>query len=193
MLRWSSPNSSCHLWNHKSFFLQRKKTWNFQKFALWLVPFVQYNVWPKKVQRIYLSWHWRVMQNLKKTDLWLGKRPDEFVKFSPEQLKVSKLGLWWNLFVQNRKCMSLKFTEQLCAMTLKNNAKFEEELSIASKFTWEIWRTWTRVFKSLKYLHFNKPLLTGVWAKKVQRSYLSWHRRVMQNLMKNWLVVWKMT
>ena len=32
-----------------------------------------------------------------------------------------------------------------------------------------------------------------VWAKKVQRSYLSWQRRVMQNLKKNWLVAWKMT
>ena len=30
-----------------------------------------------------------------------------------------------------------------------------------------------------------------VWATKVQRSYLSWHWRVMQILKKNWLVVWK--
>ena len=30
------------------------------------------------------------------------------------------------------------------------------------------------------------------WSKKAQRSYLSWHRRVMQNLKKNWLVVRKM-
>ena len=29
-----------------------------------------------------------------------------------------------------------------------------------------------------------------VWAKKVQRSYVSWHWRVMQNLNKNWIVVW---
>ena len=25
-----------------------------------------YNLWPKKVQRSHISWHWRVMQNLKK-------------------------------------------------------------------------------------------------------------------------------
>ena len=30
----------------------------------------------------------------------------------------------------------------------------------------------------------------NVWLKKVQRSYLRWHWRVMQNLNKNWLVVW---
>ena len=34
----------------------------------------------------------------------------------------------------------------------------------------------------------------NVWPKKVQRSYLFfWHWRVMQNLKKNWLMVWKMT
>ena len=32
-------------------------------------------------------------------------------------------------FVQSRKCMSLKFTEELYAMTIKNDAKFEEELT----------------------------------------------------------------
>ena len=34
-----------------------------------------YNVWPKKVQRSYISWHWRVMQSLKKK-LTLGLEND---------------------------------------------------------------------------------------------------------------------
>ena len=42
----------------------------------------------------------------RKTDLWFGKWHEEFGKFSPEHLKVSKLGLWWDPFVQSRKCMS---------------------------------------------------------------------------------------
>ena len=49
---------------------------------------------------------------------------------------------------------------------------------------------------SLKDFHFNGLLLSKVyivWAKKVQRKYLSWHWRVMQNLKNNWLVAWKMT
>ena len=57
------------------------------------------------------------------------KRHEKFGKFSPEHLKVSKLGLWWDPFVQSRKGMTLKFAEELCAMTMKNNAKFEEELT----------------------------------------------------------------
>ena len=66
---------------------------------------------------------------LRKTNVWFGKWHEEFGKFSPEHLKVSKLGLWWDPFVQSRKCMSLKFTEELCVMTMKNDAKFEEELT----------------------------------------------------------------
>ena len=57
------------------------------------------------------------------------KRHEKFGKFSPEHLKVSKLGLWWDPFVQSRKGVTLKVTEELCVMTMKNNAKFEEKLN----------------------------------------------------------------
>ena len=69
----------------------------------------------------------------RKTDLWFGKWHEEFGKFLPDDWKVSKLGLSWDPFVQNRKCMSLKFTEELCVMTMKNDAKFEEELTCQFK------------------------------------------------------------
>ena len=59
----------------------------------------------------------------RKTDLWFGKW-QEFDKFTLEHSKVSKLGLWWDPFVQSGKCMSLKFTEELWVMTMKNDAKF---------------------------------------------------------------------
>ena len=50
-------------------------------------------------------------------------------KHKPENLKVSKFGLWWDPFVQSRNCMTLKFTEKLCVMTIKNDKKTEEELT----------------------------------------------------------------
>ena len=43
----------------------------------------------------------------------------------------------------------------------------------------------------LRLIPFMESIKFGL--KKVQRSYLSWHWRVMQNLKKNWLVVWKTT
>ena len=58
--------------------------------------------------------------------MWFGH--EEYGKFSPEYLKVSKLGLWDPL-IQSRKSMSLKFTEEICVMTMKNDAKFEGELT----------------------------------------------------------------
>ena len=64
----------------------------------------------------------------RKIDFWLAKWHEEFEKFSPQHSKMSKLELWWDPFVESRKCMSLKFTEELFIMTLKNDAKFEEEL-----------------------------------------------------------------
>ena len=42
-----------------------------------------------------------------KTDQWFEKRHEKFGKFSPEYLKVSKLELWWDPFVQSKKVMTL--------------------------------------------------------------------------------------
>ena len=67
----------------------------------------------------------------RKTDLWFGKWHEEHGKFSSEHLKV--LRLWWDSLIQSRKSMSLKFTAELCVMTMKNDAKFEEELTCRFK------------------------------------------------------------
>ena len=40
-----------------------------------------------------------------------------------------KLGLPLDPFIQSRKCMSLKLKGELCVMTMKNDAKFEIELT----------------------------------------------------------------
>ena len=91
-----------------------------------------YIVWAKKVQKSYLSWHWRVIQNLERNRL------------------------------------------------------------VLSKLTRGIWQILTWALESLKNFPFNGLLLSKVyivWSKKVQRSYLSWHWRVIQNLERNQLVV----
>ena len=58
------------------------------------------------------------------------------------QSTLSKLALWWDSFVQSRKGMILKFTEELYVMTMKNNAKFEEELGLS-------FQNWQELDKSL--------------------------------------------
>ena len=89
----------------------------------------------KKVQKSYVSWYWRVMQNLKK---------NRFVVLIMTRI-------WWILI---------------------------------------------SALKSLQNLHFDWSLpckVYNVGPKKVQRTYVSLHWRVMQNLKKTWLVVWKTT
>ena len=51
-----------------------------------------FNVWPKKVQWSYLSWHWSVIQNLKKNSLVVWKMTRIWQIFT-RALKMSKLGL----------------------------------------------------------------------------------------------------
>ena len=68
-----------------------------------------------------------------KTDFCFQKYHEEYDVFSPEHSKVSKLGLWWDPLIQSRKCTSLKYTGGLCVMTMKNDAKFEEDLTCQFK------------------------------------------------------------
>ena len=49
--------------------------------------------------------------------------------FHQSTWQITKVGLWWDPFIQSKKCMNLKFTEQLCVMTIKNDAKIEEEMT----------------------------------------------------------------
>ena len=79
-------------------------------------------------------------------------------------------------------------TEKWCKIWRKTDLLFQK---------WqEFDEVLTQLGKSLKHLLFDWFLLCkvfNVWPKKLQRSYHSGHWRVMQNLKKNWFVVWKMT
>ena len=66
---------------------------------------------------------------------------------------------------------------------------------MVSKMAWAIGWTFDKALKNLK----NCTLMGSfcrkgyVSARKLQRDYVSWHWRVMQNLKKKRLVVWKIT
>ena len=86
-----------------------------------------YIVWAKKVQRSYLSWHWKVMQNLKKNWHVVWKMTWGIWEIFIRALESVKIGLLWGPFVQSRNYMTLKFIEELCVMTMKNDVELEEE------------------------------------------------------------------
>ena len=110
----------------------------------------------------------------------------EFDKFWCEYLKVSKIftlmGSFWVKYI----LFELKRYREVIFHKRKRDTKCGEELTC--RFKIDI-RNLTNFDLSTRLL--NKVYI--VWAKKVERSYLSWHWRVMQNLKKNSLVAWKMT
>ena len=124
-----------------------------------------------------------------KTLIWKMSRG--IWKIFTRALETVKMELSWDLFVKYRKCMSLKFMEESCVMTMKNDTKIEEELTCCFETDMRNLTNLTGALGSLKNLHFNGLLVTKI--KTVLRSHLSWHWRVMQNLKKSWLVAWKMT
>ena len=76
----------------------------------------------------------------KKTGLLFKKRHKEYGKFSPELLKVYKMGHWWDPFIQSSEYMSLKFTEELCVILWKMMQSLKGNWLVISKLTWGIWQ-----------------------------------------------------
>ena len=108
---------------------------------------------------------------------------------------TSKLELWWDPFVQSRKGITLKFKDKLYVMTMKNNAKFEEELTFHFKSDMRNLSNFDSSTQKSKKMLFNWllwPKYIMFELRKVQRSYVWWHWRLMQNLKEKWLVLSKM-
>ena len=111
----------------------------------------------------------------RKSDLWFGRWHEEFDKYSLEHSKLSKLGLSWDPFIQKRKCTSLKITRVLCVMKMKNDAKFERELTCQFKIDMRNSTNFDPNTQKSQKCDFNGLLFTKVYnvlAKKLQRSYV---------------------
>ena len=143
--------------------VENPKNWNSMDYICLKTTFLHL----KNYLQIYLT--------LLSTDLWFRKWHEEYNKFFPAD---SKLGFWRDPLIQTWKSMSLKSTEELSVVTIKNYAKLEEELTCHFKVDMRN----LRALESLKKFHFNGFLLNKVyivWTKKVRRSYRSWSWREM--------------
>ena len=72
----------------------------------------------KKVQKSYLSWHWRVMQSLKKNWFLVSNMTWKNWWIFTKLLESLKIWLPWPLFVQRN-------TEESSFMTMNSDPKFE--------------------------------------------------------------------
>ena len=103
------PEDWCKIWRKTDTLFQKmtRILWNLTRalkslqnvhFYLLLLCKV-FNVWPKKVQRSYLSWRWRVMRNLKKH--WFVEKMTGIWQIFTRALKSLKIGTLMGSF--NRK------------------------------------------------------------------------------------------
>ena len=80
-----------------------------QKFALWLSFLCKvYNVWPKKVQRSCLLFHWWFMENVKKNWLVVWKVAWEIWQILSRELKSLKIGTFMGSFYLKWKVYEIK-------------------------------------------------------------------------------------
>ena len=148
-----------------------------------------------KIQRSYLSWHWTVMQNLNKP--WPcgfknGMR--NWVNFHYSTQKSEKLYIDGLFLSKAYNVSARKFQRNYVSwhwrvmQNLKLTCGLKNNLRNLLNFHASSWKS--------KNLHFDGLLLSKAYKdldEKVQKSYVSWHWRVMQSLKKNWLLVPKMT
>ena len=151
------------------------------------------NVWAKKVPTRYLSWHPKSDAKFEEK-LTCGLKHDmrNLSNFHQGGLKIGTL---IGIFFQSRECMSLKFSGELCVMTVKNDVKFEDGLTCQFKIDMRKLTNFYRSTQKSKKIctlmgyFLTKVLmgyfLTNVCAEKVKRFYVWWYWILMQNLKEN--------
>ena len=144
-----------------------------------------YKVWPKKVQTSSLM--------TLKSDAKFEEKLTCFLESDMRNLVNFQQSIWkylnWDFDGILLSKIEIAWAKNLQRIYVywqwRKDETLEEELTCHFKLKWGIWRILTQALESLKNLQFNGLLLTNlynVWPKKVQRSYLPWHWRLMQNL-----------
>ena len=145
-----------------------------------LLLWKSYKVLAKKVQKSYLSLHWKVMQSLKKN--WL--------------VVVNLTWVVWWIFTQPFKFHFAIFVQSIWDLSQKKIQR--SYLSWYWTVMQNLNKPWPCGFKngmsdSVNWIKVWKIVHWWALFKKFQRNYVSWYWRMMQNLKENWLVAWKIT
>ena len=122
-----------------------------------------YNFWAKKVQRSYVSWHWRVMQNLKKNWHAVWKMTWRIWQIFTRALESLKIGILMGSFYPKLKMFQLKSYRRVMSWQSRIMQILKRNWLVVSKLAWAIWRILTRALKSLKIW----TLLGSFWTKYV--------------------------
>ena len=119
----------------------------------------------------------------RKTDLWFGKWHEKFGKMLLEQLKVSKLKIYRRvMYHDNEEWHKIWRGIDLSFQNWHHNlTNFDSSTCMSQKFALN------------ELLLFILTKVYNIWAKKVQKSSVWLHKKLMQNLKENWLALSKTT
>ena len=136
----------------------------------------KYEVW-RGIKLSFRNWHKKIRQILTRT---------------LESLKILCLDGLLVTKVYNVLAKKVQI-EELSFMTLKSNTKFKEKPTCGLKndminFHQSTWKSQNRDFDGILF-----PKVENVLSSNLQRSYVSWQWRIMQNLKRNWLIISKLT
>ena len=128
-------------------------------------------------------------------DLLFQNWDEEFHEFWCEHLKVSEvwtlMGSLWPRYIM----FKLKSTKELSFMTLRSDAKFGPKLICGLENDMGNFENFCQSTGQCQNWDFDGILLfkaENAWAKILQKIYVNWRWRMMQNLKRNWVVVSKL-
>ena len=143
----------------------------------------------EKVHKSYVFWYWRVMQSLKKNWLLFPKMTwESWSILMPGVASLKIFTLMCVTYLESILCFSQKCTEELCVTTLKNDVIFKERLTGGLKNDIRNLVNFHGSSRNIDNLHSDDSFCQchiKFQLKKVQKSYLSWHWRVIEALKKN--------
>ena len=151
----------------------------------WLLLLKVYKASSKKIWRNYVSWHWRVMQNLKKNWFVVSKMIRIWWILT-WALKILKISTLIDSLCAKYITFDLKSTDELCFMTMKSDANFKKNWPVAWKMTWGNGQIFTVALESLKI-----GTLMGFLYPKEKMYELKIYRGVMRHDNKEWNKIWK--
>ena len=93
----------------------------------------------RKLQRNYMSWHWRVIQNLKENCSWLEKSHKKFGYFHASSQKPENLLFHWLLSSKAYKVLDEKVQESYISRHEKVVQSLKKIWLLVPKLTWGIW------------------------------------------------------
>ena len=133
-----------------------------------------FNVSARKFQRNYVSWHWRVMQNLKENWLVAWKITSGICLIFMRAVESLEICTFIGFFCAKHTNIEMKKYCKVMTLDSKNDVINLANFNLRSG-------------KS-ENSHFNMLLLSiayKVSAEKIEKNYLSWHWRAMQSLKRN--------